>query len=54
MERLFSERYGELLQDEANWLGEDDGNSPEQRSHVASHHPQQGGGARLRGDGGAR
>lgn len=25
MERLFSERYGELLQDESNWLGEDDG-----------------------------
>lgn len=41
MERLFSERYGELLQDEANWLGEDDGSSPERRSNVASHHPQQ-------------
>lgn len=25
MERLFSERYGELLQDESNWLGGDDG-----------------------------
>lgn len=40
MERLFSVRYGELLQDEANWLGEDDGSSPERRSHVAPHHPQ--------------
>lgn len=27
MERLFSERYGELLQDESNWLGGDDGSS---------------------------
>lgn len=27
MGRLFSERYGELLQDESNWLGEDDGSS---------------------------
>lgn len=25
MERLFSERYGELLQDESSWFGEDDG-----------------------------
>ena len=29
MERLFSERYEELLQDESNWLGgDDDGNIP--------------------------
>lgn len=27
MGRLFSERYGELLQDEPNWFGEDDGGS---------------------------
>ena len=27
MERLFSERYGELLQDELSWFGGDDGNS---------------------------
>lgn len=29
MERLFSERYGELFQDESNWFGgDDDGNVP--------------------------
>lgn len=27
MERLFSERYGELFQDEPNWFGGDDGSS---------------------------
>lgn len=27
MERLFSERYGELFQDESNWFGGDDGSS---------------------------
>lgn len=27
MERLFSERYGKLLQDESNWFGGDDGSS---------------------------